>query len=109
MKTLRYIASIFSLVAAGAAPLKDSIKIEAMIVTKAELRRQGRSVSSKLTDVPRRCHAVLMTARSGKHYEIPIEVIEDFTTVACTWLISDPEIEHLFDEAIRRARKRHGV
>lgn len=40
VKTIRYIAAIFALVAAAAAaPLKDSIKIEAMIVTKAELRR----------------------------------------------------------------------
>ena len=40
MNPLRYLALICILaVAAGAAPLKDNIKIEAMIVTKAELRR----------------------------------------------------------------------
>ena len=45
-------------------------------------------------------------ARSGKGYDSPIEAIEDFTTVACTWLIVDKEVEAIFEEAFRRARNR---
>jgi hypothetical protein len=38
-----------------------------------------------------------------------MEIIEDFTTVACTWLIVDREIDGIFAEAFRRARKKHGI
>jgi hypothetical protein len=55
------------------------------------------------------CKAILAIARSGKRYTEPASVIEDFTTVACTWLIVDPEIEGIFDEAYRRVRKKNGV
>jgi hypothetical protein len=55
------------------------------------------------------CISILAVARSGKPYSDPIEIIEDFTTVACTWLIVDPEIERIFAEAFRRAREKHGI
>src|SRR6266404_68797 len=42
------------------------------------------------------CIKVLQISRNGKQYKDPIEIIEDFTTVACTWLIVDPEIEGIF-------------
>jgi hypothetical protein len=45
--------------------------------------------------------------RPGKDYASPLEVIEDFTTVACTWLIVDKEIAGIFDEAFARAKKKH--
>jgi hypothetical protein len=51
----------------------------------------------------------LAVARSSKRYINPIEIIEDFTTVACTWLIVDPEIEGIFEEALERARKKYGI
>ena len=52
------------------------------------------------------CISVLTIARRGKKYTESMEIIEDFTTVACTWLLVDPEIEGLFAEAFKRARKR---
>lgn len=52
------------------------------------------------------CLEALKVARSGKTYSRPIEVVEDFTTVACTWLIVDDEIEKIFNEAFKRARAR---
>lgn len=54
------------------------------------------------------CISVLTVARSGQHYTDPIKIIEDFTTIACTWLIIDPEIERIFAEAFSRARRKHG-
>lgn len=51
--------------------------------------------------------SVLAIARRGKRYTSPMEIIEDFTTVSCTWLIVDPEIEGVFTEAFRRAREKH--
>jgi hypothetical protein len=55
------------------------------------------------------CRSVLEIARNGKPYKDPMEIIEDFTTVACTWLIVDPKIEGIFAEAFKRARAKHGV
>ena len=45
---------------------------------------------------------VLSVARKGKEYEKEIEIVEDFTTVACTFLIVDPEeIDLLFHEVFK--------
>jgi hypothetical protein len=55
------------------------------------------------------CRSVLAIARSGIQYNDPARIIEDFTTVACTWLIVDPEIEGIFAEAFKRARKKHAI
>lgn len=55
------------------------------------------------------CTSILAVARSGKKYKDPMEIIEDFTTVACTWLIVDPEIDGIFAEAFKRARKKQGI
>jgi hypothetical protein len=55
------------------------------------------------------CISVLAIARSAKQYKDPMEIIEDFTTVACTWLIIDPEVESIFTEAFKRARKKLGI
>jgi hypothetical protein len=54
------------------------------------------------------CISVLAIARKDKKYTDSIQIIEDFTTVACTWLIVDPEIEGVFAEAFERAQKKHG-
>lgn len=54
------------------------------------------------------CLAVLAIARKGKEYAEPMDAIEDFTTVACTWLIVDPTIEGIFAEAFKRAQNKHG-
>jgi len=54
------------------------------------------------------CRSVLAITRSGKQCRDPMEVIEDFTTVACTWLIVDPVIEGVISEAFKRARKKYG-
>ena len=68
--------------------------------------RFGHRISARieLTELPE-CQSVLRIARSGKDYANPLEVIEDFTTVACTWLIVDKEIERIFEEAFTRAKK----
>lgn len=53
------------------------------------------------------CRKVLAIARGEKEYVEPLEVINDFTTVTCTWLIVDREIEQIFKEAFVRARRKH--
>lgn len=60
----------------------------------------------ELADLPE-CVSVLRVARKGKHYEDPLETIEDFAAVACTWLIADPEIEGIFEEAFKRVLAKH--
>lgn len=48
---------------------------------------------------------VLLTAREGIDFASPIEAIEAFTTVACTWLIVPPqEHQELFQEAFSEVR-----
>jgi hypothetical protein len=53
--------------------------------------------------------SVLANARRGKDYKNPIELVEDFTAVACTCLIVDPEIERVFVAAFRRAQQKDSV
>ena len=65
------------------------------------------TASVSLTDL-NDCISALAIARSGKQYSDPMEIIEDFTTLACTWLLVDPEIECIFAEAFKRARKKQG-
>jgi hypothetical protein len=36
-----------------------------------------------------------------------MEIIEDFTTLACTWLIVAPDIEQIFIQAFGRAREKY--
>jgi hypothetical protein len=52
------------------------------------------------------CSKVLAIARNETKYSEPVVIIEDFTMVACTWLIIDREIEAVFEEAFKRARKK---
>jgi len=66
------------------------------------------STSIALRDLPE-CQSVLAIARSRKTYTEPVDVIEDFITVACTWLIVDKEIEGIFEEAFIRAKRKHGI
>lgn len=66
------------------------------------------SAKIELADLPE-CQSVLAIARSGKKYTAPVELIEDFITVACTWLIVDKEIEGIFEEAFTRAKKKYGI
>ncbi|HUW75061.1 MAG TPA: hypothetical protein VMV70_00145 [Gallionella sp.] len=48
---------------------------------------------------------VLNIARAGVTFETPIEAIESFTTVACTWLIVPPkEHQQLFVDAFSEVR-----
>jgi hypothetical protein len=69
--------------------------------------RFGHSIAARIIfDDLTECLKVLGTARNGKHYNDVAEVIQDFTTVACTWLIIDPEIDLLFTQAFERAKKR---
>jgi hypothetical protein len=58
-----------------------------------------------LSDLPE-CTKALAIARRGKTYIEPLEVIEDFATVASTWLIVDPVVEKIFNEAFRRAAEK---
>lgn len=51
-----------------------------------------------------KCVDVLSVARRGKRYTDAISVIEDFTTVACTWMVVDKDLELIFTEAFARAR-----
>src|SRR5258708_28257874 len=48
------------------------------------------------------CVKVLRIARSRKQHQNPIQIIEDFTTVAFTWLILESEIEGILSEAFKR-------
>ena len=72
--------------------------------------RFGHQIQAKvsLNDLTK-CRSVLAIARRGKDYEDPIEIIEDFTAIVCTWLIVDPEIERVFAEAFGRARGKHNI
>lgn len=48
---------------------------------------------------------VLRVARQGVEFKSPIEAIEAFTTVACTWLVVPrPEIQELFMDAFSEVR-----
>lgn len=50
---------------------------------------------------------VLNVAREGVGFESPIEAIEAFTTIACTWLIVPPkDQQQLFQEAFSEVRVR---
>ena len=50
-------------------------------------------------------NGVLNVARPGVGFQAPIEAIEAFTTVACTWLIVPPkELQRLFTEAFSEVR-----
>lgn len=47
----------------------------------------------------------LRIARPGAHFSAPIEAIEAFTTVACTWLIVPPRVhQQLFLDAFAEVR-----
>ena len=50
-------------------------------------------------------NGVLNVARPGIAFQAPIDAIEAFTTVACTWLIVPPkELQHIFTEAFSDVR-----
>ena len=50
-------------------------------------------------------HEVLAIARAGVQFKSPIDAIEAFTTVACTWLIVPPkEHQQLFMDAFSEIR-----
>jgi hypothetical protein len=50
-------------------------------------------------------NGVLNVARPGIDFYAPIDAIEAFTTVACTWLIVPPKnLQHLFTEAFSDVR-----
>ncbi len=93
---------------------QDNAKVEWILPGIREINtirnRFGHRITATVSpDDLKGCISVLAIARSGTLYIDPIEIIEDFTTVACTWLIVDPEIEGIFAEAFRRARKKHGI
>jgi len=50
---------------------------------------------------------ILRTARPKARFRSPIEALEAFTTVACTWLIVPPKsLQKLFSEAFAKVRVR---
>lgn len=68
--------------------------------------RVGHNLGSDISfgDFPR-INEVLCVARPGIEFREPIEAIEAFTTVACTWLIVPPkEHQQLFTEAFSEVR-----
>jgi hypothetical protein len=48
----------------------------------------------------------LAIARKGVHYKDPGLVIQDFVTVACTFLIVNKDVEKVFEEAFSRVVKK---
>jgi hypothetical protein len=50
-------------------------------------------------------NAVLSTAREGIQFKEPVEAIEAFTTIACTWLIVPPRhLQEIFTKAFSEVR-----
>jgi hypothetical protein len=51
---------------------------------------------------------ILDVARTNVRFEAPIDAIEAFTTIACTWLIvPPPHLQQLFSEAFAEVRVAH--
>jgi len=69
--------------------------------------RFGHNIEATLClDDLKECISVLGIARKNNVYKDAVKVVEDFTTVACTWLIVDPEIQKIIEDAFQLARKR---